>query len=142
MLNAVIDWSLNHRFLVVAAALGFVVMGLIVLPQLPAFEVTEVTTTPETWPGPSCGIAASIAGPGPTSQIGASASDRAEARSRSSAASWSAISRVLPEGCGITTSNPCAAQSAGSRDRKSSRLSAFIPGTKTRIAAGIAEPVA
>ena len=33
MLNAVIDWSLHNRFIVLGAALGFVVLGLLALPQ-------------------------------------------------------------------------------------------------------------
>src|SRR5262249_40856940 len=106
-----------------------------VLVQLPAFEVTEVTTTPETWPGPSCGITASIGALGPTNQLGASASACADAKRRSTAACWSATKRSVHSARGITTSKPCAAQSAGSR--ASTPLKPTAPGGNTRTAAGV-----
>ena len=64
------------------------------LAAAPVPEATEVMTTPDT-PRPNCGAAraASIIGPGPTTQIGAFASACAEATSRASAACWSATSR-------------------------------------------------
>jgi cobalt-zinc-cadmium resistance protein CzcA len=43
MLNGVIDWSLRHRFIVVAAALGFVVAGLLALPRLPMDAFPDTT---------------------------------------------------------------------------------------------------
>ncbi len=43
MLNAVIDWSLQHRFLVLAGVLGFVVLGAASLPQLPIDAFPDTT---------------------------------------------------------------------------------------------------
>jgi cobalt-zinc-cadmium resistance protein CzcA len=43
MLNAVIDWSLRHRLIVVAAALGFVALGLLALPRLPIDAFPDTT---------------------------------------------------------------------------------------------------
>src|SRR5262249_2356403 len=38
-----IDWSLRHRFIVIAAALGFVALGLLALPQLPIDAFPDTT---------------------------------------------------------------------------------------------------
>jgi cobalt-zinc-cadmium resistance protein CzcA len=43
MLNAVIDWSLRHRFIVVGAALAFVALGLMALPRLPLDAFPDTT---------------------------------------------------------------------------------------------------
>jgi cobalt-zinc-cadmium resistance protein CzcA len=43
LLNRVIDWSLQHRFVVIAAAVGFAVVGLISLPALPVDAFPDTT---------------------------------------------------------------------------------------------------
>ncbi len=43
MLNAVIDWSLQHRFLVLAGALAFVLVGAFSLPSLPLDAFPDTT---------------------------------------------------------------------------------------------------
>ena len=43
MLNGIIDWSLHNRFLVLAAVLGFVGLGLLALPQLPMDAFPDTT---------------------------------------------------------------------------------------------------
>jgi cobalt-zinc-cadmium resistance protein CzcA len=43
LLNAVIDWSLRHRFLVVAAAVGFAAVGLWSVPSLPIDAFPDTT---------------------------------------------------------------------------------------------------
>lgn len=44
MLNAIIKWSLHHRFLVIVGAIGFVILGFLSLPRL------EIDAFPDTTP--------------------------------------------------------------------------------------------
>src|SRR5438270_12584389 len=43
MLNGIINWSLHHRFIVVAVSLGFVALGVLSLPNLPIDAFPDTT---------------------------------------------------------------------------------------------------